>query len=683
MSFLFPLFLFALVAIAVPVIIHLFNFKRYKTLYFSNVQLLKRIRQESKKKSQLRQLFILLSRILAIASLVFAFSRPYIPIGDRTANMARQIVEVYIDNSFSMKAEGEKGPLLEQAKQKAIEIANSYPAGTQFLIQTNDFSPASQYPLNKEQFIRQIPEIKDCPLSPKLSDIYSRAAGSLSGSAGKAEKTFYILSDFQKSSANIESIKPDSSVWTYLLPFQAGKTNNLLIDSCWFEIPGRKIGQAEKMFVRIKNLSGQAYQNIPVRLTINDSLKAIANINIDAGEELVQELNYTNNSEGIQLCKVDLDDYPIIFDNAYYLSYQVRGKLQALGIVNQQNNSSNYLKALFADDELIGYDEVPENNVQVSQLKDYQCIFLVNNQNISSGLKSELASFVEGGGTLVIFPEKTNNYLEYNALLGSMNGNLIAGFDTATVNISEINYNHALYREVFKKQENEADLPKIEGYATFAQQMQKNEMSLLKFRNGKSALSSHSFGEGTVYTFAFPLNQHNFSFVRHMIFVPTVYNMVLYSGEHQQYAYSLESDEPVVLNQNTTSGELTIVNLKTKDEFKTSVRNVGADKKQLVLDDLPKEAGHYLVNDGTKTVQSISYNYSRKESVPEFLSDEDLQKLMQSRAFRQFNLIGAAHANLAETVRDLTAGRQLWKYFVALAVIFLLCEIVVIRFWKS
>ena len=683
MSFLFPIFLFALLALAIPVIIHLFNFKRYKTLYFSNVPLLKRIKQESRKKSQIKQLLIMLARMMAIASLVIAFSRPYIPTSNRTTNAAQQVVEIYIDNSFSMKAEGEKGQLLEQTKIKAIEIANSYPAGTQFLILTNDFIPGNQFPLNKEQFIRQVAEIQDCPRSPFLSDIYSQAIGTISASAKKSEKTLYILSDFQKNSSNIGSIKPDSSVWTYLFPFKAGKTNNLLIDSCWFETPGRKIGQPEKLFVRIKNLSGQAYQNIPIRLTINDSLKAISNINIAAQEESVQELNFTNNSEGIQLCKIELDDYPIIFDNSYFMSYRVRGKLRAFGISNPQNNGSGYLKALFTDDELITYEEVPENNVQISQLRNYPCIFLINNQNISSGLKSELTSFVERGGTLVIFPNKMKSFEEYNALLNSLNGKTIAGFDTVSMAISEINYNHKLYSEVFKKQENEADLPVIKGFASFADQMKKQETPLLKFRNGKSALSTHSFGDGTVYTFAFPLNQANFNFIRHIIFVPTVYNMVLNSGEPQKYTYSTDNEEAVILNQTPNSGELTIINVQTKDEFKTSVRNHGIQKKQLLVDELPKEAGHYLVKDGNETIQSISYNFSRKESIPEFYTEDDLQKLIQLREFKQFQLIESSNSNFSETIQNINNGRQLWKYFIFLAIFFLFCEMAVIRFWKA
>ena len=682
MSFLFPLFLLALLAVAIPIAIHLFNFKRYKTVYFSNVQLLKRIKQESKKKSQLKQILILLSRILAITSLVFAFTRPYIPVGNHTTNVAQQIVGIFIDNSFSMKAEGEKGPLLEQAKIKATEIANSYPAGTQFLALSNTLTPGNQFPLNKEQFIKQVSEIKDSPRSPKFSKVYSQSVSALASADKKAQKTLYILSDFQKKGMNVELAKSDSSVWTYLFPFEAGKTNNLLIDSCWFEIPGRKIGQAEKLYVRIKNLSAQAFQNIPIRLTINDSLKAVSNINIGAQEETVQEMNYTNNSEGIQLCKVELDDYPIVFDNSYFLSYQVRGKLQALAISNPQSNGSDYLKALFAEDELIDFTEVPENNIPISQLKNYQCIFMVNTQNISSGLKDELTAFVKNGGTLVLFPDKPQNYDEYNALLQSLNSNTIARFDTAKAHISEINYNHELYREVFKKQENNADLPDIKGFAVFADQMQRQETSLLRFRNGKNALSTHPFGEGNVYTFAFPLNSGNFNFVRHIIFVPTVYNMVLYSGQPQRYAYSTETEEPVILTQNLSSAEVKIINVRTKEEFRTSVRNFGTEKKQLLLDELPKEAGHFLVNDGNSTIQSISYNFPRTESIPEFNTKEELQKQIGATKNSQIQLIESTDKNFSETILSLNNGKQLWKYFIGLAIFFLLCEVAIIKLWK-
>ena len=685
MSFLYPAFLFALFALAIPVIIHLFNFRRYKTLYFSNVQLLKLIKQESRKKSQLKQLIILFARLLAIASLVFAFSQPYIPLNDRTSKSAHQIVFIYIDNTFSMKNINEKGQILEQAKLKAIEIANSYLVGTQFVILTSDLLPQHQFILSKEQFIQQVTEIKESPKSPKFSEIYGSVIRSISSSPQKADKTFYFLSDFQKINIDLESIKPDSSVWTYLLPFKSDKTNNLLIDSCWFEVPGRKIGQQEKLFARLKNLSEQAYQNIPIRLTINDSLRAISNISIAGHEGATIELNYTNNTEGIQLCKIELDDYPIIYDNSYFMSYQVKGKMKALGIFNPLNNNSHYLKTLFNEDELIGYDEMPENNVLISKLKDYQCIFMLNNQKISSGLKSELISFVEQGGALVLSPNRTNNFEDYNALLTGLNANTVELFDTASMGISEINYSHVLYKDVFKKQEADADLPIIRGFLRFTDQIQKVETSLLKFRNGKDALSAYRFGNGNVYSFNFPVDKSNFNFIRHVIFVPTVYNIVLNSEELQKYAYSIESDEPVILNQISFQeklNELKLINIQTKDEFKVSVRNSGIGRKQLVLNDVISEAGHYLVNAGNHTIQSVSYNFSRKESIPEFYSTEDISNQIKSNNLKQIQLIDATENNFSTILNDLNNGKQFWKLFILLTMFFLSCEMAVIRLWK-
>jgi hypothetical protein len=682
MSFLYPSFLFALLALAIPVVIHLFNFRRYKTLYFSNVQLLKLIKQESRKKSQIKQLLILAARLLTIASLVVAFSRPYIPLSDRTSTSARHTVAIYIDNTFSMKNVGEKGPLLEQAKLKAVDIANAYMAGTQYLLITSDMLPQHQFLLTKEQFIQQVSEIRESPQSPNFSDIYNHVVRTISGTSKKSDKTFYYLSDFQKNKDDFELLKADSSVWTYLMPFTSEKNNNLLIDSCWFEVPGRKIGQQEQLFVKLKNLSDQAYQNIPVRLTINDSLRAITNISIAGQEELTVELNFTNNTEGIQLCKIELDDYPIIYDNSYFLSYNVRAKLNALGIYNPANNSSVFLKALFADDELIEYSEFTENNVQIARLKEFQCIFMVNNQKISSGLISELISYVEQGGTLALLPDRSGSFADYNKLLTSLNGPAVTSIDTASMGISEINLTHDLYNQVFKKQEVNANLPKVKGVLKFSDQIQQSEISLLKFRNGKNALSVFRYGNGQVYSFAFPVDNENIGFVRHILFVPTFYNIALYSDKPQKYSYSFEVDEPVVLNDNQVSDELIITSRQTSEEFRVSARNIGAGYKQLNLNNLITEAGHYMVNDGNRPVQSVSYNFPRKESSSDFHTASSLQELISKNNLKQLQILETSKADFSETLQELNNGKQLWKFFIILAIVFILCELAVIRFWK-
>ncbi|MBL0031994.1 MAG: BatA domain-containing protein [Bacteroidetes bacterium] len=79
MQFIYPEFLFALSVLAIPIIIHLFNFRRFKKIYFTNVRFLKEIKQDTQSKSKLKHLLVLLSRLLALTFLVLAFAQPFIP----------------------------------------------------------------------------------------------------------------------------------------------------------------------------------------------------------------------------------------------------------------------------------------------------------------------------------------------------------------------------------------------------------------------------------------------------------------------------------------------------------------------------------------------------------------------------------------------------------------------------
>src|ERR1700749_154283 len=104
MQFLHPGYLYALSAIAVPIIVHLFNFRRYKTVYFSNVKFLREVKEETTSRSRLKHLLVLAARLLALTFLVLAFAQPFIPNKRNTGAGGRRLISFYIDNSFSMNA---------------------------------------------------------------------------------------------------------------------------------------------------------------------------------------------------------------------------------------------------------------------------------------------------------------------------------------------------------------------------------------------------------------------------------------------------------------------------------------------------------------------------------------------------------------------------------------------------
>jgi len=254
MSFIYPSFLFALSAIAIPIIIHLFNFRKFKTVYFSNVRFLKEVQQETQAKSKLKHLLVLAARILAITFLVLAFAQPFIPAENKNIIAGDIAISIFIDNSFSMDAINKNGTLLDDAKKKALEIVSSYKPTDRFQLLTNDFEGRHQRLVNKEEFAELIDEIKISPNTKSISEITSRQMDVLNQSENK-NKTIFILSDFQKSIVNINQINKDTAIQINFIPLTATEKSNVYIDTCWFESPVRQLNQIEKLHIRIKNNS--------------------------------------------------------------------------------------------------------------------------------------------------------------------------------------------------------------------------------------------------------------------------------------------------------------------------------------------------------------------------------------------------------------------------------------------
>ena len=136
-----PEILWGLIALIIPVLIHLLHLRRYKEVAFSNVAFLADVHKETKSRHRLKNLLVLLMRLIAFGAIVCAFADPFIPLNtDGSANhYPTNTVGIYIDNSPSMLAHGEDGELLQIAKSRATEIINEYSETDKFNVITNDF----------------------------------------------------------------------------------------------------------------------------------------------------------------------------------------------------------------------------------------------------------------------------------------------------------------------------------------------------------------------------------------------------------------------------------------------------------------------------------------------------------------------------------------------------------------
>jgi len=262
MQFTNPTILWGLLLLAVPIIIHLFNFRRYRKIYFTNVRQLQEITIKTRRNARLKNLLILLLRLFATAALVLVFAGPYKIDKNKqmSAPSGRKIVSVFIDNSFSMELSDGNISLLETAKMRALDIADAYAASDRFQLITNDFSGKTQQLLSKESFIEEVHNVTFSPFFRSTPDIISRQKRLLDTEQGVKE--CYFISDFQKNTLSPEQMEIDSSYRVILMPLFADKHPNISIDSCWFETPTHRAGEPNKLFVKICGKGNETLQKL-------------------------------------------------------------------------------------------------------------------------------------------------------------------------------------------------------------------------------------------------------------------------------------------------------------------------------------------------------------------------------------------------------------------------------------
>lgn len=676
MKFAYPEFLFALFAVAIPIIIHLFNFRKFKKIYFSNVSFLREVKKESQSKSKIKHLLILCSRILAITFLVLAFAQPFIPSANSATNV-NNVVGIYIDNSFSMESVGENGSLLSEAKTKAVELVKSYAKTDKFVVCDNKFAAGSQRLLTAEEAIDKIEELEITPESRLLSTVFSRIAESLNNTTNdKTNKTIVVLSDLQKSTSDVANIVADSTIQTYFLPTQTSEKTNLYVDSCWFENPTHLYLQQEKLQIRIKNHSTQDLENIPLKLYINDKLIAPASFSIKANDKTIVTLNYQNHTKGIQAGKIELSDAPVTMDDAFYFSYLIASTINVLEIAEKEALPN--VKAIFSTDSLFKFSSYAAEQLDYSAIKRSNLVVLNGLSNISSGLASSIKNFVENGGSLVVIPAKEIDFASYQTFLSLLQTNHFTSIDTTSLKVSEVNYTHPLYASVFEgKPEANINLPTVTAHYKLSAGATNYRNNLLLLKNNEAVLTEYKIKKGTVYLSCISFDESAGNFTKHALLVPTLYNMALLSQLNYPLFFTIGSNEALTLNHIENEGSLRITT--TNFELIPKTKNELENTSVFVTHGISK-AGNYNLQSAT-TKLGLAYNYNRLESD---LTDYSIEEINDLAISNQLNMavIGSENTSIKSAINDLQNGKKYWKICIILALLFLAIEIALIKLFK-
>ncbi len=679
MSFLNPSFLWALFAMAIPVIIHLINFRKPKVVYFSNTAFIEDVKKETRTKTKLKQILILIARMLTIAMLVFVFAGPFIPNNEKANDEPSDLSIIYIDNSFSMDADAAKGKVFDHAKQIAKDLVYASDPSMNYIFISNDFYSDFRATLNRDQVITSIDDCKISANSMKINDLMVKA-NALAKNGKNA--SLYIISDMQKYMFEDVEAELAENINTVLMSLNPVKINNLYVDTCWFDSPVHRVGQNEHLTVRITNKSSEGFYDIPMQLYLNDSLKAMTNFNVEAGESVEVNVDYQNTSAGNVAARLEISDYPIVYDNVLYFSYAISDKTKVLAI--NAKDESRYLMALFGnDEETFKFEQVRQGHESDMNINDFDLVVLNSVTEISSGLAERLKTFVNNGGSVCLIPASLVNYASLNSFLELFAIGKFEGLTQLDTKLYGIDYKNNLYRNVFSKEEKQGSLPNMELTHKLNMFSRASFSSVLTLENSAPVLVAGDYGNGKLYVFASPIDNVNADFAKSVVFSPAMYNMAMNS----QLANSLYAtiNTETIAQARVDSYEIgnTYNIYVAKDESYLVDVRYNSGLLNVFMPANLKSAGVYGLSENNDTIALLALNYNRNESMQDYLSEEELeamnaQKFSGRASIFRFDDVEQTFSDF----KDISEGKPLWKFFVLLALLFILCEVLIIKFMK-
>ncbi len=665
MSFLNPQYLYGLFALAIPIVIHLFNLRKTRKVYFSNTRFLRMATERSARKRKLKHYLILASRMLFIIFLVLAFAQPFLPAEEESAS--GNPVIIYLDNSFSMSNEvAEDLTAFDQAVDYINALLRSMPEGTRYRLLTNDFLPGSSSLESAREIEERLTELSYSGITRSYSDIYRRIH-SFQEEYGPVN--IFWISDFQQSTvsgADLPEMEPDENLQLIPLPFRQVK--NAYVDSIYLENPLLIGDQQLKLFATLRNTGDVEINDLIVKVYLDDVQSATASINLPPNGNATVELDLILNTDQSRRGRITIEEFPVTFDNDFYFTLSRPERISVLEIREGQGVSP--VQSVYGNEDLFEFNVYSSDNLDYNLLGNSSLVVLTELRSLDAPLAAALNRYLSQGGHLLVIPAADPDISSYRLLNPIQD---VALRDSVgSLSLETPDFNNPFYANIFEEKNTRMEMPR----ATPVISWQNRGISLLRFNAGSPFLVERD-GSGTVYLMASPLRSDYNGFTRHALFVPVMYKIAAGSlgTGRSLYRYLDETTFSVP----STAGNPESLYKLVRDDFEIIPQQRAAGNR--VFFDIPPQTlstGFYTLVYGEEEAGQLAFNYSPDESDLRQLDFNELPLMFQGEHVTLLDVSDTA--GFASTLEDRYVGRNLWKYMVVLALLALLAEVALIRF---
>lgn len=665
MSFLYPNMLFGLFALAIPLAIHLFNFRRHKIVYFSNTATLKTIEQENVKTKKLKYIIIMIMRMLFIAGLVFAFAHPYKKGQNLMTDDAGNLIAVYIDNSMSMQSQSSEISLLEDARASARALVRNISPSQRFVLLTNSREIDNEYPMNQDEMLMSIDGMKT-EAGPLAFNVLYENLQMIMRRNGFETSSLFLYSDFQDNMMNLDGIVADSAIQIVAFPLASDFQQNIYVDTVWLSSPILQIGLSNEVNVKIVNEGEKEIKGFPVNLEIDNHVVAFTTVDIPAEGKAEAKMQFVLDGTGQKTAKVSINDFPITFDDTYDFILGARPVIKIVELTDGQTveTQRNASKILFSNDSLFEYKSIAATRIDQQYLDDCQMVIVNDRSSLNETLWQTILDFAEDGGSVVIFPQKDE----------------IA--DTNALNVNLLAPHHDFFDDVFANIPENADYPKVFKHTQIKKEFS-NSLTLIGLQNGDPLVTLSRIGFGNVFVFSTRLDSQWTDLAENALFVPLMMKMAMLGGSVGRLSYTIGLDDDLRINDINAAfdGEIRIRDEQNSMEIIPAVERRG-DKFVIRLYEQFPNAGFYDVCKGVEIIEKTAWNDDRVESKMRFYNQNDIDKLLKNNKLNVLSVMNLYDLHSDEFVEVLVRKSMLWKSFILLSLIAMLIEILIIRFWK-
>jgi len=682
MNFVYPEFLWALFALAIPVIIHLFNFRKYKTLYFSSLKFIKHVDQQTRSTQKLKHLLVLALRLLALAALIFAFAQPYIPVESNSGSGGKPVLAIYIDNSFSMTAKGTEGELLSEAREMARKMINKASLDTRILLNTNKMSGLEQRLITKVEAIELLDKIEPVALVRQLDDVLNWQRAFIDKQSQTDQKVgtrqYVFFSDFQTSSSRFIELEQDNSAFYYPVLLKPQETGNIYIDSVWFSSPVQKIGQNNELNVRVVNSGDQQLTNVELHCEIS-GIKRDVFLDIQPDEKTVTVINYTDQKGGYRSGKISINDKQLYWDDEYFFSYFADDRTNVL-VINGES-AVNAVSQVYQLEKFYTLRTIDESAFTLDDLKQTDLVFLNGVNEIPSGMSENLLNYAQTGGTLALFPGNKCETGSWNLLLDELELPSLGRLMTSGTKIDKLIYDDPFFFGMFEKKKENLNLPSITKVYQTSSQGKNNAYELIRLQNGMP-LFLRTGGSMNAFLFTSSLASDFGSFTSDALFPSIVLRIGEMSQRKTPISLTIGKESFFPLYKKTDSE--TPIHLKNQNiDFIPQIRKQGLIS-YITLDGPEAlenlDAGTYDLIDEKKEA-TLSLNYDRTESDMSSLEKNEIVSRLENEGLKNVSFSAITDGQSLTRI-DIQKPFEYWKLFVLFALLFFLSELLVLKFWK-